>query len=821
MPKSIPFFRDTLTLDQGLPGSLQAGGGDTLVIGARLVTLSALVPGFNYVIVADELTVPQDAALTVKGGFAISVFARTILGAPLSITSAGSEGSNGVNGEPGESGIIRPEGHGGRPEIGPGGDGGDGSDGEDGGRGGAITIRYHTAAVAPTGHAPGGAGGRGGAGGAGGAGQPRGHRGRSGRPGKTGAAGVIDILAVEEKDVWAQLDDAAREWAAYRAEVAAYFFRKFDPESQLRAFEEASNALLLNPADPQALIVRDRIANRQTPSGLSRDLDIAPDFRALTANLVAEIAVVQNAFQAYVSVVNLETIAESIRDNLTLMEGQLQNRVVEAQADVSLAQQDVRIAKVEISNIDLEIKAIDDQIEHIREERFSIGGILKDVGSIAAVVAGMATGAGAIFSVAGGLATLKRVTEGEDLLQLFKWLKEKPDPNSRRSEDIEEIKQLGGGFKDLIEGGNSLISFGKVMFDLENAMALPGQDAIGKLLKQQILLTRQKMVGQLRERQAVSRVAASVLRVGNLESEIQQVRATLAHWSADAGALKAATDLLIRSAREIVDLVMEDVFLAQRAREIYELDRLFDLRFDFGFLHPDVDRSLTPATRASASLLSLSGMAVHVLAWDQIFEQLNTAQIGFDVIHPQLSVTITDPARLQELAAGRALEFSIGLEAVPEKMFELKVNAMTLELKGAATAQSANVWVTHSGKWSMNRRANDGVTDLLLLPRSELFAFSSGAGTLKAKIPANPSSTEPGPPFSFWGRGAVTTFRLEVAQPTLLDLSQLSAMDVTIDCIGYATQGTRARQARWAVAADVRSALPVKARTPRAASVGA
>src|SRR5688572_27128987 len=197
MPKTIPFFRDALTVDQGLPGLLQAGGGDTLVLGARLVTLSGLVSGFNYVIVADELTVTANAALTVHGsgeGPAISVFARALLGAPLAITSAGSDGGNGAAGEPGESGIITPDGHGGRPEIGPGGDGGDGSDGDDGSPGGRITIRYHVAPVAPTGNVPGGAGGRGGAGGAGGAGQPRGARGRSGRPGKNGQAGVVDIL---------------------------------------------------------------------------------------------------------------------------------------------------------------------------------------------------------------------------------------------------------------------------------------------------------------------------------------------------------------------------------------------------------------------------------------------------------------------------------------------------------------------------------------------------------------------------------------------------------------------------------------------------
>lgn len=552
------------------------------------------------------------------------------------------------------------------------------------------------------------------------------------------------------------------------------------------------------------MTVRDRIANRQTPSGLSRDLDIAPDFRALSSDLTEEIAVVQNAFQAYVSVVSLETIAESIRDQLNVLARQLQNRRAEAQADVALAEQDVRIAEAEISNLDLQIKDLGDQIETIREERFSIAGILSDVGSIVGVIAGMATGVGAIISVAGGLATLQKVTDGIDLVQLLKWLKEKPDPNSPRSEDIEEIKELGGGFKDLIEGTKSTISFVKVMKDLENAMSLPGQDAIGKLVKQQIVLTREKMVGQLRQRQALGRVLATQLRVANLDGEIAQVKAIVDGWSADAAALRVATDLLIAAARSVVEMVAEDVFLAQRAREIYQLDRLDGLRFDFGFLHPDADRSLSPAQRASACLVSLSGMAPQVLAWNQIFTHLNTAQLGFDVIHPQLSVTITEPARLQDLVSGRSLEFSIDLGAVPERMFELKVNAMTLELTGATSAQSSNVWVTHSGTWQMNRRGGDGVADLILLPRSELFAFSPGGSPLRAKIPANPSPAEPGPPFSFWGRGVVTTFRLQLAQPSALDLSVLSAVRVTIDCLGYARQGGGV-VARQEIPADVRS----------------
>jgi len=104
-----------------------------------------------------------------------------------------------------------------------------------------------------------------------------------------------------------------------------------------------------------------------------------------------------------------------------------------------------------------------------------------------------------------------------------------------------------------------------------------------------------------------------------------------------------------------------------------------------------------------------------------------------------------DAVKLREFAAGSTLEFSIDLKDRPEKMFELKVNAMSLEMVGATSAQSANIWITHSGQWSMKQRTGEGTFDFLLLPRSELFACSPGGSPLKARIPANPQpSAEPG-----------------------------------------------------------------------------
>jgi hypothetical protein len=118
----------------------------------------------------------------------------------------------------------------------------------------------------------------------------------------------------------------------------------------LTALAETDAALRLNPQDADALTTRDRILNRQIPSGLARDLDIAADFPDLSASLVAEIAVVQGAFHAYQQQLPLLAIADSVRTSLGALEGQLVHRQQEAQADVVIAQQDVDIAKAEKAN---------------------------------------------------------------------------------------------------------------------------------------------------------------------------------------------------------------------------------------------------------------------------------------------------------------------------------------------------------------------------------------------------------------------------------------------------------------------------------------
>jgi len=170
MANTIQHFRDTLTIDQGTILALTVQGGDTIVFGARSITLKALVSGFSYVIAADELNVAPGAVTAIttdnpEAPSSITVLARTINGA-LNLACSGGAGDNGADGEPGESGVeTDPET--GRPVILPGGAGGNGENGGDGAPGGNITVRYAAATTTPTGTAPGGAGGAGGKGGAG------------------------------------------------------------------------------------------------------------------------------------------------------------------------------------------------------------------------------------------------------------------------------------------------------------------------------------------------------------------------------------------------------------------------------------------------------------------------------------------------------------------------------------------------------------------------------------------------------------------------------------------------------------------------------
>jgi hypothetical protein len=302
-----------------------------------------------------------------------------------------------------------------------------------------------------------------------------------------------------------------------------------------------------------------------------------------------------------------------------------------------------------------------------------------------------------------------------------------------------------------------------------------------------------------RRAHAAWRRSALAQRVADYAAEVQTARELLGSWDATKGFLEAALRVLLNVARNLADLVAEDVFVARRALEIYQLEDASSVRFDYGHLHPDDDNDLAlePLKRVQLSLQTLSGLPTDVITWNNIFLHLNAAQTaGFDVVHPVIEVVIDDPTALDQLRRGEGLRFSVGIgptpatATIPASILELKVGSLDLELTGASATGSALLWVQHSGHWIMARRPSPTVpnppdVEFALFPHVEAFNLRAGTGALSAAIPAQPpSNVDPGPPFSFWGRGALADWTLFTdASATALDLSGLSAITFRIGCM--------------------------------------
>ena len=73
-----------------------------------------------------------------------------------------------------------------------------------------------------------------------------------------------------------------------------------------------------------------------------------------------------------------------------------------------------------------------------------------------------------------------------------------------------------------------------------------------------------------------------------------------------------------------------------------------------------------------------------ILTWNDIFNQLNAAQAsGFDVVHPAISISITDPVVLAHLSTGNGLQFSIDVDAASYSNVRRLLNQGTMPPPGA------------------------------------------------------------------------------------------------------------------------------------------
>ena len=171
-----------------------------------------------------------------------------------------------------------------------------------------------------------------------------------------------------------------------------YLFRLFDPANQLHALGEFTAALALNPANPNAALLLQRLTAQETPGGTARDLDIAPDVQDIAAGLLGETQLVLSEFLALQTTLAIDVIAEATKDQMQLAVTELSDRLSEARMDVVTAEDGVQAANDERGMYDTEGESLQQQIFALQNQPLSLTDVLTTLGAAAASIAGLVTG---------------------------------------------------------------------------------------------------------------------------------------------------------------------------------------------------------------------------------------------------------------------------------------------------------------------------------------------------------------------------------------------------------------------------------------------
>jgi hypothetical protein len=552
----------------------------------------------------------------------------------------------------------------------------------------------------------------------------------------------------------------------------------------------------LNATNARAVTLRSRIVQQETPSGISRDLDMAPDYKDVSAGLLGETQLVLSQFLALQGTETQDEIALATEDQFSLVLNQLSDRLAESKLDLVSANDGVQVANADWQSYSTQIGGLQQQIIDLQNQKMSLGDVVTTLGSVVGAIAGISTGVGAIISIPAALAAEDNPQSGISKILGF----------LATGKSISEAKSVGDDLSDLLKGGtDGVANFTKVYNELSQSA---NGSVITQLAQQVATLTLQQMVANLRRQQANDTLVAAQARVTDYTAEVQTASNLLNQWSADQTFLANAVGVMLDVARSLADIVAEDIFIARRALEIYQLQDASSVRFDYGWLHPDQDNDLLlhPLQRAQLSLQSVATLPSDVITWNNIYVDLNESLTsGFDIVHPDIEVTIDDPSALASLRSGGGLRFSVGIgpsaasATVLDNIFELKVNNLSLEMDGASASGSARFWIQHTGHWIMKQPptvTNPAPVDVEfnLFPHVETFNIKTASNILSSQIPEQPQSTvNPGPPFSFWGRGALADWNLFTdTSISNLILAALSSVKLTIGCSGLVPQGITA-----------------------------
>ena len=735
-----------------------------------------------------------------SSGGTLKLFAKQLVKATL-VSNGGTGGPGGPGGLGGvPARYVDKEQKGGFGFTGPGA-GGDGGTGGAGGNGGAVVVVSVGNSTSP---APvqitssgglGGAGGIGGVGAIGNQGKTRGKTGASGARGAVGQPGQTSVTQVLEAQyvagVLATLGTDATDWAQYRLLVGEYFFRGYHAVTPCdtwrgTALGELTAALELNPGLTQAQTDMNHLLYNRNLLGIARDVDVFPDFDRYES-FVSAGALLMTSLGAFIS--NDLTAGVLSAEAGTTLQAQIetmQSSIGILQQEEQAAALDNQIAGQEKTDADKAVDDLNQQViaakEALDNASISFSDVVGVIGTVVKVVMAIPTGGASLLSFAPDIAALSNALSGDSDAAAA------ASTTAVKTNDTSPLVKAAGNLKNLITQNfaevNNLINLTETIVNIGQATSAQ-EAAYKQLLAKSVAAVHTQLLAGLRSSQTGILQQVAVEKITQQTTDLQTAQSVLANITANTETFDAAAQAIITTSRSYFETVARFAFYAARALEIYCLaDLSAKIRFDYGYVHPDVDQDfaykrLTGAQYAAAYQAAWSNLPTVMDYRQQYLDYFANTPADFtrDIYQSQVTDAVTLAAFIQQ----RTLEFDIDLtDPALTGRAEAKAETVAVALIGPhGSTTFVDCLVEHSGV-STQRKVDGTLVTQYLRPHSTVVQIKFQALT-PADLNANPTADPLTAPRSiaFWGRGVATRWRITISDANV-DLSGLTEIQVGI-----------------------------------------
>lgn len=739
----------------------------------------------------------------------------------------------------------------------PGEPGSAGGRGAAGGHGGSIELYYARAAPGvsealhlSTSGGAGGQGGTGGSGGRGGAGAvisllyhdvslheqietvtaPNGADGAAGPSGPTGAAGSdgdVTVARRGERDLWAELSavlerhlpEGATTWLWYRIRCAEYALRLPPGPDSVAEVETALHDLTVcsdytgDDTDPRvAQLLSTYYAGSVFP-GMTRLLDLVPDFEFYESTYVDYQDVINGTFQAGLQVFTEAWTFDRQRDELDreLLRAEQHHGklLLENQAaHVGVVAADSRLlhAQQRLSEAAAALQAKEEEMKNASIDL--VGALIGTVGIVASAIGAIPSGGTSLLALLPSIAQLWGTVESLNVKLL---LKEARLPKGQPKPYVDKVVKDAGGVAETwnaVQGGyRAIVNLTRIKQELWTAKI--DNEGFRKLLLDHVERTHEKLLADLHVGQAKLTAEAADVGVAIGAAGLDELRRRRAQVEVQSATAAEIGFALLRSAQRQIDILARNAFLALRALEVYtDVDLSESVRFDYGHVHPDMEQD------GIDGLLPINDVVNALrLSWSQYPDLVNLRDryvqhfASRDFVRDTLRVTISDAETVDSFKVERRARLLLRLDDLPSRRYEAKAVGVRVALIGASAAGGAmSVVVTHSGVWQSALR-DGSVAEQTLEPRSAVVSASLEPLTTDGG-PATPDGKT-----GFWGRGVASSWTIEV-EPDEVSLSSadfggLVAIQVWLTYESFRVPGTLRSVLRRGNAA-LRALLPAR-----------